>query len=348
VSFVESAAAVNRSIAEEPSARYVVDRRLVELHPTIFESIDRTKIHAIEATEHEKTLQGVERLCRFLQATDASKSSTLIVIGGGVPQDIGAFVAHIYYRGLPYRLVPTTLLSMADSCIGAKCGINLGEFKNQLGFFQSPREVIIWSGFTETLAHDDIRSGFGEILKLAIVADPSAYEWIEGQLSTSGFSLSWAQDAIYRSLDIKRSVIEQDEHEGGLRKTLNYGHSFGHALEGVTEHEIPHGLAVAWGIDIANYFAFRTGLLPESTFLRIHEVIAAHYAFTLAHDYAADDIVRMMGRDKKAADHRIQLVLLAKLGELRLVPTQLDDHLRDVIQEYIERFDVLSAHQPAR
>ncbi len=318
----------------------VIDARVAEFHPGVLSGIEDRRVYTIPVTEEEKTLAGVERLSVFLQQSGASKGSSLAVIGGGIVQDIGTFAAHIYYRGIPLHYVPTTLLSMGDSCIGAKCGVNLGAYKNQLGFFRSPAKVYVWPGFLQTLPLDDVRSGLGEIVKLAIISGPESFSVLERRFERSGTSLEGIDEAIYASLETKRRVIEIDEYERDLRKTLNYGHTFGHALEAVTQHEVPHGLAVAWGMDLANYVAMGKGLLPESEFTRIHALLSQWFSLDVAHDYDAQSVLESMRRDKKATASSVTLILPRAMGDLQLVPTPLDDPLAESIADYIKRFDI--------
>ncbi len=317
-----------------------IDARVAQLHPQIVSGIDKARVYAIPATEEEKTLAGVERLSLFLQERGASKRSALVVIGGGIIQDIGTFGAHIYYRGIPLHYAPTTLLSMADSCIGAKCGVNLGRYKNQLGFFKSPARVYVWPRFLETLTPDDVRSGLGEIVKLAVISGTASFESLERRFEKYGAGLDAIDEAIFSSLDTKRRVIEIDEYERDLRKTLNYGHTFGHALEAVTGHEVPHGLAVAWGMDVANYVALRKGLLPESAFARIHRLLARWFSLDIKHDYDAAALLEGMRRDKKADAATVTLILPKALGELQLVKTPLDEALGALVADYIKEHDI--------
>lgn len=330
------------SFAQTGDVFAVVDERVHGLHPDLAELFDAQRTYLLPATEDEKTLQGVERLCRFLQQKSASKRSQLVVVGGGITQDIGTFAAHIYYRGIPFTYVPTTLLAMADSCIGAKCAVNLGEFKNQLGFFQSPASVVVWPGFLKTLSTNDVRSGFGEIVKLAITSGSDDYGSTERHLNERGFDLEEVQTAIVRSLETKRRVIEQDEYEKDLRRTLNYGHTFGHALESLTQHEVPHGLAVAWGIDVANYVAMRSELLDTNTFERVHSLLARHFGFATRASYDAPTLVAAMRRDKKAAGSTVTLILPQRLGGLRIVPRELDASLESDLQGYLMDYDIFT------
>ena len=320
----------------------IVDERVAKLYGALLASLPKERIYALPATEEEKTLAGVERAGVFLQRGGASKRSQLVLIGGGIVQDIGMFLAHTYYRGIPAYYVPTTLLSMSDSCIGAKCVLNLGEFKNQLGFFQAPKTVHIWSGFLQTLDFDDVRSGFGEIVKLAVTDSPENYELFERRIGENGFDLSWADEAIFMTLETKRRVIEADEYEANLRKTLNYGHTFGHALESITHHEVPHGLAVAWGMDVANYVAYRKGLFAERDFHRVHELLEKHFALTVKSGYSAEQVTTAMARDKKASGSSVTLILPRAFGDLQLVKTELDAALTSMVADYIDEYDIFS------
>jgi len=318
----------------------VVDRLVASLWPDLFADCDREAMLPVEATEAEKTLAGVERVCRFLQGRAASKTSHLVIIGGGIVQDIGTFAAHIYYRGIPFTYVPTTLLSMADSCIGAKSAVNLGSFKNQLGFFQSPKTVLLWTDWLGTLGLEDVRSGFGEIVKLAITEGRESFGRLEDRLDREQFAVQGLEEIIFAALETKRRVIEEDEYEAGLRKILNYGHTFGHAMESLTYHEVPHGLAVAWGMDMANYIAVSRGLLSGPAWTSMHRVLSKYFTFKVGTKYDAASLLAAMRRDKKAAGGGVTLVLLEDFGRLQLVPTKIDSSLEAVMAEYLARYDI--------
>jgi 3-dehydroquinate synthase len=321
VQFFDDSKSLATSLSAIKDSFVLVDETVAHLYPGLLSNIDRGRIFAIAATEENKTLSGVERVATFIQQGGASRASTLIVVGGGIIQDIGTFTAHIYFRGIPYVYVPTTLLSMSDSCIGAKCGVNLGSFKNQLGFFQSPSRVA---------------------LKLAITDGDEAFGWLEQKLNRGGFDIAFSREAIERSLETKRRVIEEDEYERGLRKTLNYGHTFGHALESVTENEVPHGLAVAWGVDIASFVATEIGLLSKDIFARIHVLNGEYFSFGTSHRYSAEQLLQSMKKDKKAASGSVQLILPRAFGHLEIVPTPIDGSLLQLIATYLDRENICS------
>jgi 3-dehydroquinate synthase len=336
-------ASLAAAIASLPAPFAIVDERVAALYGEAFAAFADIPRYAIAATEAEKTLQGVERALLALQAAGGGKSTTIVAIGGGVTQDVATLSAHLWYRGVPYVYVPTTLLAMADSCIGAKCAVNLGAFKNQLGTFQSPRRVLVCERFADTLADDDVRSGYGEIVKLAIVESAAAFAKVRGDVTAGGFRGAELSGHIRASLETKRRIIELDEHERDLRRILNFGHTFGHALESVTKNAVPHGIAVAWGIDVANFVAWRRGLLARAVYDEVHAFIAESFAFRGAGSYDATAILAAMARDKKASAGSVALILAHALGDVRVVPTALDARLLTDIGDYVRAEDVFAA-----
>ena len=246
VEFLDDLRQIVEHIAALPNAVIVVDRNVATLYATVLQPAFQGKpTLVIDATEEEKSLLGVTRVLNFFQASNCVKSNLVVAIGGGITQDIVAFAAHMYYRGLKWVFVPTTLLAMADSCIGAKCGVNLNEYKNQLGVFYAPSRVLVCTKFLETLTEADVRSGYGEIFKLSLTGSTEFHNAYMAHVDRNGFSRSSIEWMIYNSLCVKKEIIEQDEYEIDLRRILNYGHTFGHALEAITHYAVPHGQAVS-------------------------------------------------------------------------------------------------------
>ena len=296
----------------------------------------------IPANEEAKTLPGVQRVLDFLQQNNATKQTVVIAIGGGVIQDIATFSAHLYYRGLKWIYIPTTLLGMCDSCIGAKCGINLNGFKNQLGVFHSPSRVMICLSFLATLPESEITSGYGEIVKLLLTGSKAQFDLLQDAVGRGGLRNEQLGQLIYESLLVKKSVIEEDEYELDRRRILNYGHTFGHALEAITQHEIPHGKAVAWGVDLVNYIATQRGLLAQPEYDTIHAFIQKYFAHRASRPVSARELVEASRRDKKVVDGKVNLILLRTAGDLRIVPTVYDAQLEDEVGRYVSKKDVLS------
>ena len=341
VEFPPLVASVARGLSRIPKAVLVIDRKVAALHREGLAPVLSTlPVLELDATEDEKTLRGVEKVCAWLQTLGGTKQTTLITVGGGIIQDIACFAAHIYHRGIPWVYVPTTLLSMADSCIGAKCAINFNQFKNQLGFFYSPSKVLLCTDFTRTLADRDVASGYGEILKLMVISSEEKLSRLSAQVARGGLRGADLGGLIRESLEVKRGVIEVDEYEKDLRRILNYGHTFGHALESWTDHEIPHGLAVAWGMDLVNYLSWTRGLLSEIHFREIQTFTRAHLPFRLSRPIDAQGLIAGAKRDKKVADGQINLILLERPGKLKIVKTPFDIELEGAIQDYVTKENI--------
>jgi 3-dehydroquinate synthase len=214
----------------------IVDELVARLYPSLADRSRFPHLIEVEATEGNKTLGECEAILKFMSENGAHKGTHLIGIGGGIIQDLVTFCAHVYFRGLEWTFVPTTLLGMADSCIGAKASINFLGYKNQLGVFHSPRNVWISTEFLRTLPDSEIRSGYGEIVKLHLIKGPEYWKDLLSSLQSGGLSGREHGASIRASLEIKKAVIEVDEFDRGVRKKLNYGHTFGHALESITNH----------------------------------------------------------------------------------------------------------------
>lgn len=200
--------------------------------------------YIFNAVEENKTIESVLNIIDCMKTF--TKKNKLIIIGGGITQDVGGFAAGIYKRGVNWLLIPTTLLAMTDSCIGGKVGVNRTS-KNMLGMFSAPNELIISSIFLNTLDNDMIYSGLGEAFKLSLIGGINTYNYFKEHLQTKNYI-----NIIKMSTSVKKVIIEKDELELYERKVLNYGHTIGHAIESTTNYEIPHGIAVLIGMYLIN------------------------------------------------------------------------------------------------
>jgi 3-dehydroquinate synthase len=321
----------------------VIDRIVAGLYRDELSPItDRFPTLFIDATEEEKSLDGAGKVCAWLQEQNATKQTTLVAIGGGITQDIAAFSAHIYYRGLRWVYVPTTLLAMSDSCIGAKCCINHRRYKNQLGAFHAPWQVHLCTQFLDTLGNEAVASGYGEILKLMFTGSRDHLARLIQTVTEGGLRNDELTHLLRESLEVKKAVIEVDEYEKDLRRILNYGHTFGHALETLTAHTVPHGLAVAWGMDLVNYIARQRGMLGESDFQRVHDFVREHLYCPLVGEISTAALIATARRDKKVADGQVNLILAEKPGSLRVVRTPFDAQLETQIRDYLENINVFA------
>ena len=193
------------------------------------------------------------------------RHDTLVSIGGGIVQDVTGFAANIYNRGLKWMFIPTTLLAQADSCIGSKTSLNFSNFKNSLGTFYAPDNILIYLDFVKTLTHDDYLSGLGEVAKFNIMSAKEGIKRLEKNmdklLSRDTKTLKFF---IERSLAFKKDFIEEDEYDFGKRNLLNFAHTFGHAFETVSQYKIPHGQAVTLGLMVANNISTQRAILDDA------------------------------------------------------------------------------------
>ena len=336
VSFHPTIAGGVEALGDLREAYVIVDAQVMALHGDELTGLtSRFPTLTVEATEEAKSFTGVGRLVDWLIEQRAVRSATLIAVGGGCIQDLVSFTAHIYYRGVNWVFLPTTVLSQADSCIGAKSGINVLPFKNQLGVLHSPRQVRICAEFLETLPDVEIASGYGEIVKLSVTSSQHFLELLESSLADGGLRNPNLLELERASLAAKQEIIEEDEYETDLRRVLNYGHSFGHALEALAGHQVPHGLGVLWGIDVINALGVRWGMTPGDLAERMHGLIAKNFDYTLPITPTAEELVDMIGRDKKVAHGKMHFAVLRGEGDLVIEPRALDSELTAQVREVL-------------
>jgi 3-dehydroquinate synthase len=240
------------------------------------------------------------------------KNSTLVCIGGGITQDIAGFISSVLYRGVEWVFIPTTLLAQADSCIGGKTSINLNGIKNQVGSFHPPKKVLVCSKFLETLPSEDIVSGVGESMHYLMVSDDKAEVWRAIE-SIKSDTLD-IRGLIHKCLTIKKDFIEADEFDQGERLILNYGHTFGHALE--AQSDISHGRAVAFGMTVANAISELTGRLEAGELDWVNSFFKRFYT-EIEHVNVEEYLAALM-KDKKNVDDQLTCVLTSGIGKMSL------------------------------
>jgi 3-dehydroquinate synthase len=336
VEFSDTIAGALHQLSSRQECFIVCDVNVYRLHEAALAPLCKQfPSYVVEATEETKSLAGVQTLVDWLIENRAVRSATLIAIGGGTIQDLVGFTAHIYYRGVDWFFLPTTVLSQADSCIGAKTGINVLPFKNQLGVLHSPKGVAIVSEFLETLPDIEVASGYGEIVKLSVTSSHHFLDRLELGLASGGIRNPMHLELTHSSLVAKKEIIELDEYESDLRRILNYGHSFGHALEACSNHAIPHGLAVLWGITVINWLGCRWGMTDPQTAQRLEDLIRNNFDYRLPLKPEPEDLLEMLSRDKKVSRGQMNFAVLNRPGEFSIAPRALDDALRLQVQEYL-------------
>jgi len=266
--------------------------------------------------EAAKNLRTVEEIARKLVRAGADRKALLIAVGGGVVGDVAGFAAASYLRGVALVQVPTTVVAQVDSAVGGKTGVNLPEGKNLVGAFYPPRLVLIDPNVLATLPDREFRSGLAEVIKYGVIADAKLFDFLEQNMPTILRRDAKAlQQIIRRSIEIKADVVSRDERESGMREILNFGHTFGHALESTTRYRrFQHGEAVALGMMCAALLGHEVLETPADQVSRIVALIRRIGPFPAWPDVSADHLLKAMGSDKKANAGKLRFVLTARLG----------------------------------
>jgi len=267
-----------------------------------------------EAHKNQKTLDDL--LTRMLEAR-VERSTTLVALGGGVVGDIAGFAAAIYQRGIPFVQIPTTLLAQVDSSVGGKTGINHPLGKNMIGAFWQPRAVLIDIATLATLPERELRAGLAEVIKYGAIRDVEFFAWLETNIQALlAKDRAALTHAIHRSCAIKAEIVAADEREAGERALLNFGHTFGHAIEAAQGYgEWLHGEAVAAGMVCAARLSERVCGLGAAETHRLVKLIAAAGLPTVSPPINAERWLELMRRDKKVERGAMRFVVLRRLGE---------------------------------
>jgi len=269
-----------------------------------------TTITEIPDGEKYKTLETVNSLYQVCMDNKLERSSLIVALGGGVVGDIAGFVAATYMRGIPFIQVPTTLLSMVDSSVGGKVGVNHPKSKNMIGAFYQPILVYTDISTLKTLPEREYNAGLAEAIKYGVIRDKKYFTVLERDLiKIKSLNLERVEYTVWRACQLKKWVVELDEKEQGLRAILNFGHTIGHAIEAVTNYKTYlHGEAVSIGMVSAAKIAFEIGLLDEMWMRRIEKILT-RAGLPIKHSLSVNKIMENLIFDKKVADGKIRFVL---------------------------------------
>ncbi len=284
--------------------------------PLLQKALSSEKMHLISVPSGElnKNIRTCEAIWQQLMRAGADRKSVLINLGGGVIGDMGGFCAGTYYRGIAFIQIPTTLLSQVDSSIGGKLGIDFDEVKNSVGIFRNPAAVFITSDFLQTLSEREVRSGFAEMIKHALIC--SATQWKTLSQIAHFKNTDWSAH-ITPSLMIKKRVVVKDPFEMNVRKSLNFGHTIGHAVESFfleKENALLHGEAIAIGMVCEAYLAHKKMGLSQVELEEITQFILKTYKKQLLPAEHFPEMIAIMAKDKKNEGATINCTLLKKIG----------------------------------
>ena len=293
-------------ITDSNIPRVIIDKVKTSLAETGFQ----VATVAIQPGENSKSLAEVERVCGEIANLD--RSSVIVGLGGGVVGDLSGFIAAVFHRGIPHVQVPTTLLAMVDSAIGGKTGVNLAAGKNLVGAIHHPMLVMADVDALEMLPQRELRQGYAEIVKHAIICDAEMFEL----LSTSSLDFAW-DEIILRNIRIKAAIVSRDDRDlSGERALLNFGHTVGHGIERASEFRIPHGECVSLGLVAACNISVRCAGMPVSQRDEVITVLQRLGLPTqLPSGLECDKVMEAITRDKKFADGEVCFVVTPEVGK---------------------------------
>jgi len=278
---------------------------------------------SVKPGEPSKQLGYIESIYRWLLENNADRNSFILGIGGGVVCDIAGFVASTYMRGVEFGFVSTTLLSQVDASVGGKNGVDLDGYKNIIGTFNQPRFVICDTRLLKTLPHEELVNGFAEMVKHALISDIKLFEQLENDYSNL---LHLNQPVISRhvteSIKVKASIVTADERESGIRKLLNFGHTWGHAVETLTG--ISHGKAVSIGMEFACRLSMEKGLISNREYLRVINLLQS-FGLPACMNIEPSKVFNALVKDKKRNANSIDFILIRGIGVPKIETMALEE-----------------------
>ena len=303
-----------------------------------FKALKNSTPIIIKATDTHKNLDTLSQVWQALSNGGATRHSLMINLGGGMVTDLGGFAASTFKRGIDFINIPTTLLAMVDASVGGKTGINFGGLKNEIGVFSDSRFVIINTQFLDTLDHDNICSGYAEMLKHGLISDERTWaELVTFDLDTP--DLNQLQRMVADSIKVKERIVETDPHEHGIRKALNLGHTMGHAFESFAMRRgtpILHGYAVAYGLISELYMSARKTAFPTDRMHQTVRFIRENYG---TFNITCDDyptLIELMRHDKKNTSGIINFTLLGNVGDIRINQTANEEEIKEALDFFRE------------
>lgn len=320
------------------NAFLIVDSKIysIYLKDKLDSALIDIKLFLIDAEEENKNLSSSEKLIEKLIANGVKRSSRIVAIGGGITQDIVCFTSSILFRGIPWVFIPTTLLAQADSCIGGKSSINFQNVKNLIGTFNPPDKIYIDPLFLGSLTDEDVKSGIGEMYHYYLYSDSDLIEDLHLKRDQILSKRSLLLPFIHESLSIKRRVIEVDEFDRAERRKFNYGHTFGHAIEALTNYKINHGQAVTIGMDLANFLSYRLDLLTGKEYESLHVLLKANFPDYRFSEFPIDEYCKFLQKDKKNTNSNLTCILSRGIGKLEVYEIELNSKNKASISEYFQ------------
>lgn len=299
---------------------YITDNNLISIYSSFFSD---KKVISIPAGEQSKTFATVNTIYDQLIELKADRKSFLIGFGGGMITDITGFVASTYMRGTGFGFIPTSLLAMIDAAIGGKNGVNHRNYKNMIGTFNQPQFIIIDTAFLNTLPKEEFTNGMAETVKHLLISDRQRFENFTDNISgILKNDTTLIKDFISQQIKIKLDIVNEDELETGVRKKLNFGHTFGHPIEKLTG--LKHGFAVSIGMVIAAKISKIYGYLSQKDIDLICQALT-ETGLPISCEIDKMKVIEIMSKDKKKNNDSIDFIMLKQIGEANIVPVKIEE-----------------------
>jgi 3-dehydroquinate synthase len=325
-----------KSLITEKKAFLIADENTVKCRALIPQSpLFEIPYLVLKSGEENKTLHQVAEIWKFLNTQKATRNDVIFLLGGGVICDMGGFAASTFKRGMDFVNIPTSLLAMVDAAIGGKTGFNLSHFKNNIGSFSHPLKIFNDVRFLNTLPKNELLSGMAEVFKHAIISDYKLWKKLkESNSKEVDYSI-----LIKKSAELKIKIVQKDPYEKNLRKSLNLGHTIGHAIESLLlEKNTPtmHGFAVAKGIIIEAFISYKLKLASLETYAEINTVLLKFFGENLNFPLQVQPLLTIMKGDKKNTNHKINFTLPISIGEV-LIDQEIDfETLEKLMLEFLK------------
>ena len=314
---------------------FIIDKKVQKYFSTEIQIItQKSRYILIESAENTKTLEFSQKIIKELINLNIRKDNLLVAIGGGITQDLVAFISSIIFRGIKWNFFPTTLLAQCDSCIGSKSSINFDKFKNLLGTFNPPSNIYIYPSFLDSLSEMEIKSGIGEMLHYFFTEGLDLPQKISDEYELLLKDRSKLSFYINNSLRIKKNIIEIDEFDTSIRHIFNYGHTFGHAIEAITNYEIFHGQAITIGMDIANFISFKLKYINKYEYEQLHNILIKNMPKFNLNVTNIDLYIQALTKDKKNKNNKLGCVLCFGIGKIEKTFIDFDAALHQNLLEY--------------
>ncbi|PKB18850.1 3-dehydroquinate synthase [Flavobacterium sp. 5] len=294
------------------------------------------EIIEFEAGEINKNIETCIEIWNVLTELGADRKTLVINIGGGVVTDLGGFVASTFKRGVDFIHIPTTLLSMVDASVGGKNGVDLGNLKNQIGVINTPKMVLVDTAYLATVPQNEMRSGLAEMLKHGLIYDKAYWELF---LDIKAIDFDQLDSLIHRSVEIKNIIVMQDPTEKNIRKSLNFGHTLGHAIESYfLENEnkttLLHGEAIAVGMILESYISLHKNLITKEEYQQIKTTLKSIYDDVIFAEIDIDPIIELLIHDKKNEYGTIQFALIEGIGKIKINQSVENELILNAFQDY--------------